>query len=461
MQLKRFIVITLLLVLSSAGIVLGVDLGVEASPASQATHSPTPDLDATVQARVDQALTATAQVVAQTPTPDIQATINAGIDAGVESALTATADSWTPTPTAYISPTPTRIPPQTIQDDDAFLGAEDGSVIIVEFSDFQCGYCARWYRDTLPQILNAYPDDVKFIYRDFTIFGEDSVRAAMSTECAEEQGMFWDMHNVLFDNLLSDEPFDLSAESLVDAAEGLGMDRVAFETCLIEERYIGEVIGDYQDAVAYGFGGTPGFVINGVVHAIGAQSFEFFDSLIRAELELGPQDEAPAAGNMDTDPSANNWEEQMPGQLTYRANPALNASLTYETTNINEFATFSGLDVAEDSTTPLLDLLIAVHNDLLAQTSEIGLTVTLGNVQEAQAITIGGVDVVETRVTIEPQLDSSGQVFPGLDLAIVLVPAPDEEQMTLVQYAAQGAVEPAAYADFRAWLEVNVPLLAQ
>ena len=139
----------------------------------------------------------------------------------------------------------------------------------------------------MPQILAAYPEQVKFVYRDFPIFGEDSARAAMATECAEEQGQFWEMHNTLFDGIASQE-LALDEDSLVSAAGDMGMDAEAFRECLATERYLDEIIADYQAANTFGFRGTPGFVINGQVHAIGAQPFEVFDSLIQAELaELG------------------------------------------------------------------------------------------------------------------------------------------------------------------------------
>lgn len=205
------------------------------------------------------------------------------IDAIVEARVGTRVAELLPSPTPTVPP-PTPMPVAMTADDDAFLGAEDAPVVIVEFSDFQCGYCGRWYYQTLPQILDAYPDQVKFIYRDFPIFGEESVRAAMATECAEEQGKFWDMHNIIFEKLGSDDRPPLSHDNLVMYAGELNMDEDAFSACLASERYISEISNDFQDAQAYGFGGTPGFVINGVVYAFGAQPFEVFDEIIQREL---------------------------------------------------------------------------------------------------------------------------------------------------------------------------------
>jgi protein-disulfide isomerase len=183
-----------------------------------------------------------------------------------------------------IPPTPTIIPVGVAEQDDAFRGPEDAPVVIVEFSDFQCGYCGRWYQQTLPLILEAYPTEVKFVYRDFPIFGDDSLRAAMATECAEDQGKFWEMHNRLFDRAVNQEQVSLSQETLVSYAGELGMDTRSFGECLSSDKYREEVLADYQAATDYKLRGTPGFVINGVVYAIGAQPFDVFDGIIRSEL---------------------------------------------------------------------------------------------------------------------------------------------------------------------------------
>lgn len=205
--------------------------------------------------------------------------LQALIDAAVGTQVQAMIPTSTPIP-----PTPTLIPNPIASDDDAFLGPEDAKVVIVEFSDFQCGYCGKWYQETLLKILEAYPDDVKFVYRDFPIFGDDSVRAAMASECAEEQGKFWEMHNRLFDLHNSEEEVQLSQETLVSLAGELELDTDAFTECLVSEKYLDEIINDYQTARAYGFGGTPGFVINGVVYPFGAQSFDVFNDIIKQAL---------------------------------------------------------------------------------------------------------------------------------------------------------------------------------
>lgn len=221
--------------------------------------------------------------IAQAPMGDGSGMNSAEVQGMIDSAVATGIATLIPTNTP-IPPTPTLIPVGVAEEDDAFQGPADAPVVIVEFSDFQCGYCGRWYNETLSQILEAYPDEVKFVYRDFPIFGEPSLNAAMATECAEEQGKFWEMHNRFFDRLTSNEDAPLDNDTFITYAGELGMDTEAFEECLVSERYADEVLADYQAATSYGLRGTPGFVVNGVVQSIGAQPFEVFSALIEAEL---------------------------------------------------------------------------------------------------------------------------------------------------------------------------------
>jgi protein-disulfide isomerase len=201
------------------------------------------------------------------------------IDSAVGTAVATLVPTATPIP-----PTPTVIPRAVAEGNAPFQGPADAPVVIIEFADFQCTYCGRWYQQTLPRILEAYPTQVKFVYRHFPIFGDDSVRAAMATDCANDQGKFWEMHNRLFTRLENQEQTPLSEDTLVSYAQELGLDTRSFGDCLSSQKYLNSVISDYQTAQSYGLQGTPGFVIDGVVYTMGAQPFEVFDSIIKNEL---------------------------------------------------------------------------------------------------------------------------------------------------------------------------------
>lgn len=236
---------------------------------------------ASLQDMIDNAVAT--QVSANAPIGGSGGVSQADIAQLVQQSVSTQVAALVPTETPIPS-TPTPMPIADTVDDDAIRGPEDAPVTIVEFSDFQCVYCGRFFTETLPRILETYPNEVRFVYRDFPIFGDDSVRAAMAAECAAEQDMFWEMHDRIFAIHQEASAPTLSQETLVSFAEELDMDTEAFETCLAEERYMDEIIGDFQAAQAYGFRGTPGFVINGVVYSFGAQPFEVFDAIIQQEL---------------------------------------------------------------------------------------------------------------------------------------------------------------------------------
>lgn len=446
--------------------------------------SDTPDTGATVEAGIARALTATAErwtatpvpsytlPPSITPAPSVTPDTDATVEARIALALSATAEGWTatptitPSPTVYLSPTPTRIPLADAADDDPFLGPADAPVVFVEFSDFQCGFCGNFYRETLPRILETYPDTVKFVYRDFTIFGEDSVRAAQASECAAEQDSFWEMHNAIFDLMADEEHPPLSEETLTGLASDVVPDVDAWTECLQSNRYLEEIALDYQAAITYGIMGTPGFVINGTLYAIGAQPFDVFDQIIQRELaavqsgEFDPSAQADAPTAEPPGPSADHWAEVQPGQLAYTRSGQASAQITYQTSTLADFAAQSGVEPpAAGSETPIRDVLAGVRDDLAAQVTESGLT--LGDEGLTGPVTedFGGVPISSVRLLLAPQFDGQGRLFSGVDLVVAVLDLGDGQVM-LVQFRAQGVPDPAIYADFRAWMDANAAALA-
>ena len=108
-----------------------------------------------------------------------------------------------------------------------FKGAEDAKVTIVEYSSFSCGYCNR-VRTTLDQILETYPDDVKIVYKHFNRGGTDSV-TAQAAECAGDQGKFWEMHDMIFDEGASGD--------VKGYAKDIGLNANSFAECLDSGKY--------------------------------------------------------------------------------------------------------------------------------------------------------------------------------------------------------------------------------
>ncbi|GAB4513540.1 MAG: hypothetical protein OHK0046_14340 [Anaerolineae bacterium] len=173
-----------------------------------------------------------------------------------------------------------------MEDDDPFLGPEDAPVVIVEFSDFLCPYCGRHEQQTFPRIMEDYDGLVRYVYRDFPgVGGQNAVDSAIAAECANDQGKFWEYHNLLFGNqsALGVELDALNA-TLISYAEQLELDIEAFTTCIASNEHIADIIQDSSDAQTRGARGTPAFFINGTFVS-GAQAYEVFAGIINDKLE--------------------------------------------------------------------------------------------------------------------------------------------------------------------------------
>ena len=158
-------------------------------------------------------------------------------------------------------------------------GPDDAPITIVEFSDFQCPYCQAWYQQTYPQLMAAYPNQIRFVYRDLPLpMHPEAVPSAEAADCAGEQGAFWQFHDALFSS-----KYSLGRAGYEQYAADLGLDTAAFTTCLDDHRYQAEVQADAADAAKLGLNGTPSFVINGRI-LIGALPFADFKTIIDEEL---------------------------------------------------------------------------------------------------------------------------------------------------------------------------------
>jgi protein-disulfide isomerase len=102
--------------------------------------------------------------------------------------------------------------------DDHVKGNPDASITILIFSDFQCPFCSR-YANTLQQVLNQYPEDVKLVFKHFPLgFHQYAQQAAQAAECAGTQGKFWEMHDALFDLTASN---NLNSQTINNALQNL------------------------------------------------------------------------------------------------------------------------------------------------------------------------------------------------------------------------------------------------
>jgi protein-disulfide isomerase len=156
-------------------------------------------------------------------------------------------------------------------------GNPAAKVTIVEFADFECGFCARAH-ETVLAVLKHYGDRVRLVFRHYPLsFHPKAPKAAEATACADEQGKFWALHDALFDSQELDE------EALKAQAQRVGVDTKRFDECLDSGRMAAVVKRDMAAGSKAGVTGTPAFFINGVMLS-GAQPEEAFRKLIDAEL---------------------------------------------------------------------------------------------------------------------------------------------------------------------------------
>lgn len=145
------------------------------------------------------------------------------------------------------------------------LGPADAPVTIVEFADFQCPFCRDFALVMQPQIIKDYVDTgkVRFIYRHLAFLGNESVRAAEASECAGDQGKFWEYHDTLFENWGGENVGAFSDANLVAFATPLGLDTPTFTACLDSGRYAQRVQDEKKAAGDLGVTSTPTIFING------------------------------------------------------------------------------------------------------------------------------------------------------------------------------------------------------
>lgn len=144
-------------------------------------------------------------------------------------------------------------------DDDPMLGRKDAPVTIIEFSEFQCPYCARFSAGTFPKIRKDYIDSgkVRFVFRDYPLsFHKNALRAAEAAACAADQGMFWEIHDLLFKH--QDQ---LTDEDLKRYGKEAGLFMNDFNFCLESGKNAGEIRKDIQDGKRAGVTGTPSFFV--------------------------------------------------------------------------------------------------------------------------------------------------------------------------------------------------------
>lgn len=158
---------------------------------------------------------------------------------------------------------------------DNVRGNFNAPITLVEFSDFECPYCAKIY-PTLKKILADYPDKVRLVYKYFPLsFHPNAQKASEAAACAGEQGKFWEYHDELFDN----QSAGFSLDKFKIWAENLGLNAVQFSKCLDSGKYASQVQAEEAEGQSKGVSGTPATFVNGQLVS-GALPYESFKSII-------------------------------------------------------------------------------------------------------------------------------------------------------------------------------------
>jgi protein-disulfide isomerase len=178
-----------------------------------------------------------------------------------------------------------------------FLGSKDAKVTVVEFSDYQCPFCARHVQQTLPAIVKEYIDTgkVKYVFRDFPIpaLHPQASKSHEAAHCAGEQGKYWEIHQRLFGNIQAQQPADLTAH-----ARALRLDVRKFEQCVSSGRHAGTVAKAVEEGQRAGVRGTPtmfvglsteGRTVKATRMLRGAQPYERFKAAIETTFAGQPR----------------------------------------------------------------------------------------------------------------------------------------------------------------------------
>ena len=196
-----------------------------------------------------------------------------------------------PTPTIQEAGPPKVTVDTFLENGSPILGNPDAPITLVEFGDYQCHFCNVFFHSTEDSILKNYVETgkVRMIFKDYTIIGQDSITAAHGAHCADDQGMFWEYHDILYSNWTGENNGWASSENLVKFAQEIGLDIDEWSECMVNSSHSQVILASNEDARSLELTGTPAFFVIGsdgaVTRIFGAQPYETFESTFEKELE--------------------------------------------------------------------------------------------------------------------------------------------------------------------------------
>ncbi len=168
---------------------------------------------------------------------------------------------------------------------DPVLGDQNAPVTIIEYADFQCPFCGKFFKEIESTLREKYikTGKVKFIYRDFAFLGQESVWAASAARCAGDQGKFWQMHDYLYSNQKGENQGAFGKDNLKSFAGVLNLDKDKFNACFDSDKYLDAIQKETKTGGEAGVSGTPASFINGTLYP-GALPVANFIQIIDGEL---------------------------------------------------------------------------------------------------------------------------------------------------------------------------------
>jgi len=169
------------------------------------------------------------------------------------------------------------------------LGSDSAPITIIEFGDYQCEQCYKWYHTTKDSIVQNYIETGKanLIFVDLAFLGRDSPKAAAATYCAEEQGKYWEYHDLLYNFQEGVDSGWANSERLKAFAQSLELDEELFNSCVDSGKFAKRVQFNFNEAKKQGATGTPTFIIvnsEGQQKIGGAQPYSVFQKILDAMI---------------------------------------------------------------------------------------------------------------------------------------------------------------------------------
>jgi protein-disulfide isomerase len=169
------------------------------------------------------------------------------------------------------------------------LGKSDAPLVLLEYTDYQCPFCNRFYTTAFPELKKQYVDTgkMRFVSRDYPLdFHPHSMKAAQATHCAGDQDKYWQLKDALMNNYSR-----LTPELITSLARDTSLDMAKFQACMDAGKYLPEIKEGIAAAQAVGINGTPSFVLGKVTgeyldgyRIVGAQPYAAFESMAKEIL---------------------------------------------------------------------------------------------------------------------------------------------------------------------------------